>query len=310
MSAASRSLLRAGLALSILYWSASFLAGWWLPTLLLDAPLPDRPSGEVEASLAALAGESGHWTVHSVPSGVGVTLRVHWLHRPNAKGAAILLHGFGDDALGTAPRLRDLPGLDVLCFTFRGRDLVPETPSTLGGHERGDVAAVVRFVEGAGWPRSRQLLVGSSQGAGVAILALADLEQQGAPLAGALLESPFMDLQDAARNHLRGTLGSLEVLARPAEWIGLWRSGRIAGFDPAAVSPVRASRGLRTPLALLAGDADPITPLAGVQAIAWNHPDLTIVPGAGHLEAGSKVPGGWRAWADRRLRSWGLASKP
>lgn len=307
MSAASRGLLRAVLTLSILYGTSSLLAGWWLPHLLLNAPLPQRACGEVGASLAALAGESGHLTVHPVPSGMGVILRVHWLHRPNATGAAILLHGFGDDALGTAPRLRDLPGLDVLCFTFRGRDLMPETASTLGGHERGDVAAVVRFLEGAaGWPRSRQVLVGCSQGAGVAILALADLEQHGAPLAGALLESPFMDLHDAARNHLRGTLGGFEVLARPAEWIGLWRAGRIAGFDPGTVSSVRASQGLRTPLALLAGDADRITPLPGVQAIAWNHPDLIIVPGADHLEAGNRVPGGWKAWADLRLRSWGL----
>lgn len=310
MSAASRSLIRAGLALSIFYCSSALLAGWWLPGLLLNAPLPLRAPGEVEASLAALAGESGHWTVHAVPSGMGITLRVHWLHRPNARGVAILLHGFGDDALGTAPRLRDLPGLDVLCFTFRGRDLAPETPSTLGGHERGDVVAVVRFLEGAGWPRNRQVLAGCSQGAGVAILALADLEAQGAPLAGALLESPFMDLHDAARNHLRGTLGGFEVLARPAEWIGLWRAGRIAGFDPVAVSPLRASRRLHTPLALLAGEADSITPLPGIRAIAREHPDLTIVPGAGHLEAGGRVPGGWRAWADLRLRSWGLESAP
>jgi len=60
----------------------------------------------------------------------------------------------------------------------------------------------------------------------------------------------------------------------------------------------------------LAGDGDPVTPLPGVQAIARNHPDLTIVPGAGHLEAGSRVPGGWKAWADLRLRSWGLAPEP
>jgi pimeloyl-ACP methyl ester carboxylesterase len=115
-----------------------------------------------------------------------------------------------------------------------------------------------------------------------------------------------MDLRDAARNHLRGTLGRVEILARPAEWIGLWRAGRLAGFDPDAVSPLRSSRGLRTPVALLAGDADQTTPLAGVRAIARNLPDLTVVPGADHLEAGAKLPGGWRAWADQRLRGWGL----
>ncbi|MFN7957211.1 MAG: alpha/beta fold hydrolase [Holophagaceae bacterium] len=306
MSTAGRSLLRAGLALSILYGTATLLAGWWFPGLLLNAPLPRRASGETGARLAALAGTDGRWTLHPVRGSADTTLQVHWLHRPRAEGVAVLLHGFGDDALGTAPRLRDLPDLEAVCFTFRGRDLVPGTPSTLGGHERSDVAAVVQFLEAKGWPRSRQVLVGVSQGAGVALLALADLERQGAPLAGALLESPFMDLRDAARHHLRGTLGPFEILARPAERIGLWRAGRMAGFDPDAVSPLRASRGLRTPVALLAGAADPITPLPGVQAIATNLPDLTVVPGADHLEAGSRLPGGWRAWADPRLRNWGL----
>jgi len=306
MSPVNRSLLRAGLALLMLYLAVSVFAGWCLPGLLLHAPLPSRRRGEVETRLAALSTVREHWTVHPVSAGTA-RLRVHWLHRPGAKGAAILLHGFGDDALGAAPRLQDLPGLDVLCFTFRGRDADPSLPTTLGGHEREDVVAVVHFLEGAGWPRPRQVLVGSSQGAGVALLALADLEPEGGPLAGALLESPFMDLRDAARQYLRGTLGPIEVLARPAERVGIWRAGRIARFDPEGVSPLRASRGLRTPVALLAGEADRVTPLAGVQAIARNLPDLTVVPGAAHLEAGSRLSGGWKGWADPRLRRWGLS---
>ena len=35
-------------------------------------------------------------------------------------------------------------------------------------------------------------------------------------------------------------------------------------------------------------------------------PDLTIVPHAGHCEAGSRIPGGWRHWAETRMRMWGL----
>ncbi|GLH73873.1 hypothetical protein GETHLI_23750 [Geothrix limicola] len=305
MSPVNRSLLRAGLVLLMLYLAASLFAGWCLPGLLLHAPQPRRVPGEVETRLAALSAVGERWTLHAVPSGAA-RLQVHWLHRSEGRGAAILLHGFGDDALGSAPRLQDLPGLDVLCFTFRGRDLDPSVPTTLGGHEREDVAAVVHFLESAGWPRQHQVLVGSSQGAGVALLALADLEREGGPLAGALLESPFRDLRDAARHHLRGTLGPFEVLARPAERFGIWRAGRIARFDPDTVSPLRASRGLQTPVALLAGDADQVTPLPGVQAIARNLPDLTVVPGAQHLEVGARLSGGWRAWADPRLRSWGL----
>lgn len=307
MSSARRSLLRAGLALLATYLTLSVIAGWWMPAMLMHPSAPLRTPEVIEASLAALTPPGGSWTTHGVEGGGGVPLQLHWLHRPGARGVAILLHGYGDDALGTAPRLLDLPGLDAVCFTFRGRDLNPDLPVTLGGLERRDVVEAVRFLERSGWPRHRQVLVGASQGAGVALLALADLEQEGPVLAGALLESPFRDLREATRNHLRGTLGGLEPLARPAEWLGLWRAGRLAGFDPAAVSPVAAAARVRTPVALLAGSGDRITPLDGVKAVAGHHPDLTVVAGAGHLEAGAAVPGGWRAWADLHLQAWGLA---
>jgi hypothetical protein len=80
----------------------------------------------------------------------------------------------------------------------------------------------------------------------------------------------------------------------------------MAHFAPMEVSPLAASRGLRTPIALLAGDNDVVTPLAGVKAIANFHPDLTIVHGAGHMEAGAMVLGGWRTWAGNRLGRWGF----
>jgi pimeloyl-ACP methyl ester carboxylesterase len=219
---------------------------------------------------------------------------------------AVILHGFGDDAFGSAPRLLDLPDLDAVVFTFRGRDMDPTIPVALGAWERKDVDAVVGYLVGHGIHRDRILLVGASQGAGVALLALEDLERTGSALGGALLESPFLDLRDATRNHLRGTLGRAEILARPAESVALWRAGRVARFDPDSVSPLRASRDLRTPMAFITGDADVVTPLAGVEAIAHRHPDLTVVTGAGHLEAGERFPGGWKAWAEPRLIRWGF----
>jgi pimeloyl-ACP methyl ester carboxylesterase len=149
-------------------------------------------------------------------------------------------------------------------------------------------------------------LVASSQGAGVALLALADLEKNGGPLAGALLDCPYQDLAAAARDHIKGTLGRWELLARPAEWVALRRAGRTAHFDPTRVSPEHASHGLRTPVALITGDADDITPLEGVRAIARNCPDLVIVHGAGHCEAGGRMIGGWRNWAQERMARWGL----
>lgn len=302
-----RRLLSALFALAIFYAAASMAAGFLLPSLLLHPPSPARTLADRDAVLARLAGKDGRWTEHALQGGGGVPLDLFWLHRPGSKGVAITLHGFGDDAWGTAGRLADLPDLDGAVFTFRGRDLHPDEPCTLGAHEQWDVVSAVRFLEANGVRRNKIVLVAASQGAGVALLALRDLEQEGGPLGGALLESPFMDLRDAARNDLRGTLGRFEPLARPAERLALWRAGCVAGFDPDAVSPLEASRGLRTPMALLAGDADAITPLPGIQAIAAaSGAPLAVAPGAGHLEAGRRITGGWRAWADPKLRAWGF----
>jgi len=283
-------------------------AGWAiLPPLLLAAPLPARTEAQRAALRARLLPPGCAWTQEQVVGGEGVPLQVWRLRRPGARGVAILLHGFGDDAWGAAPRLQDLPALDAVVFTFRNRDLEPRTPSTLGGWEGEDVVAVVAHLAAQGVPRDRILLVGASQGAGVALLALGKLERNGgAPLAGALLEAPYASLEAAARDHLRGALGRAEWLLRPGERLALARAGRLASFEPASVSPLEAARLVRTRIALLSGDTDDVTPIAGVRAIALSHPDLTIVRGAGHLEAGARVQGGWRSWAWPRLAAWGL----
>lgn len=300
-----RRLLISLVAAALLWLAGTLVAALMLPRLLLGAALPRRTEAQREALRAELRGE-GHWTCHRVPGGQGAPLEIWWLHRPGSRGAAVLLHGFGDDGWGPAPLARSLPGWDILLFTFRGRDREPAWPATLGGHERWDAVSAVRLAEAGGWPRDRVLFVASSQGAGVALLALQALEAEGRPLGGALLESPYRDLRDAARNHVRGFLGGGEWLSRPAVALALRRAGRLAAFDPEEVSPLRAARGLRTPVALLAGDGDQVTPLAGVRDLARALPDLTVVPGAGHGEAAARMPGGWAAWAESRLDRWGL----
>jgi pimeloyl-ACP methyl ester carboxylesterase len=142
-------------------------------------------------------------------------------------------------------------------------------------------------------------------GAGVALLALEDLEREGKMPGGALLECPFENLERAARDHIRGTLGHLEVLAFLAESLAFKEAGRLARFDPSLVSPVRSATRVKCRVALITGDADRETPLDGVQRIALPHPDLTIVQGAGHCEASNMFPGGWEAWARVRLSHWG-----
>lgn len=298
------SLLLAALVFGVL---ASCVAGWLLTGQLVRAPLPNRTEGQRLEVRTRLQGPGERWSRHLLGGAQGAELEVWWMHRSRARGVALLLHGFGDDAWGMAPMALSLPAWDVAVFTFRGRDRHPEIPSTLGAHERGDVAAVVRFLEGSGVPRARMILVAASQGAGTALLALADLEPTGR-LGGALLEAPFRDLREAARNHLRGALGPWEPCSRLAQRVALARAGHLAGFDPDEVSPLNAASRIHTPVALLTGDADAVTPLAGVRAIARFQPDLTVVPGAGHCEAAGRVPGGWQAWAETRLARWNLTA--
>jgi hypothetical protein len=293
----------------VLWCAFTAAAVFALPSLLLRAPLPERSDAGRAEVRAKLAGPGERWTVHAVRGAQGHPLEVWWLHRAAPHGVAIILHGFGDDAWGSAPVANDLPELDAVVFTFRGRDRHPEVPSTLGAWERADVASVVRFLQTQSVARSRMLFSALSQGAGVALLAMADLEPHGGTFGGALLESPYQDLADAARNHLRGTLGDWEWLARPAEWLAMQRAGKLARFDPARVSPLMAAGRVHTRMALLAGDADTITPLPGVRGIAATHPDLTVVHGATHMFAGAMYPGGYRAWALQHLRTWGFASR-
>ena len=277
---------------------------WLLPPMLLAAPLPPRSEEQRETVRRQLLTPGAQWTCTALSGGEGRELEVWRLHRPNSRGVVVFLHGFGDDAWGTLGRAAEVPDWDAVGFTFRGRDRHPEIPCTLGAWERADAVAVVESLVASGTPRSRIILAGWSQGAGVALLALSDLEKEGGPLGGALLECPYEDIHEAAKNHLKLALGPVEILARPAEWVALRRAGRLAGFDPATVSPVRAAEGLRTPIALVTGDADPETPVAGVARILRHNPDLTIVPGAGHCQASGKLPGGWRVWAGARLAKW------
>ncbi|MBX7223882.1 MAG: lysophospholipase [Blastocatellia bacterium] len=298
-------LTRIGLGLFLAYAVLTAEAAYLLPDLLLKSWLPRRSAAEIERFHEKLIENGSYWTTHPILGGEHVPITLHWLHRPRSKGVAIHLHGFGDDAWGgSSPRVKELSDWDALVFTFRGRDQHPEVACTLGAWERFDVVAAVAFLEAQHIPRTQMVLVGNSMGAGVSLLALRELEKNGGPLAGALLESPFRDLHQAADDHIRYFLGPVTFLAVPAIRIGLYWCGKKANFNPAEVSPCQAAQGLKTPVAMVTGDADDITPVESVREIGKSVPDLTIIPGACHMCAGGWLPGGWGAWAHDRLDKW------
>jgi pimeloyl-ACP methyl ester carboxylesterase len=286
---------------------ASVAVGLWvLPGMLLNAPAPRRTEGFRAEAKEQIQKSGGSFTRVQLQGGEERPLELWHLRRTAPKGAVIYLHGFGDDVWGTLGRARSLPEWDAVGFTFRGRDRDPSIPCTLGAWERKDVLAAFHYLERAGFSANRILIAGWSMGAGVALLALEDLEREGKMPGGALLECPFENLERAARDHIRGTMGQLELLACLAEPLAIREAGRLARFDPSLVSPVRSAAQVKTRVALITGDADRETPLDGVQRIALAHSDLTIVRGAGHCEASNLLPGGWETWARLRLREWGF----
>ena len=299
--------LRVALVLLLVWLVASLGVGLWLlPGMLLNPPVPQRTEGDRARILRDLMGPGDQLDRPQVAVGEGRRLDLVHLRRPHPRGAVIYLHGFGDDLWGTLGRARALPDWDAVGFTFRGRDRDASVPCTLGGWERADVVAAFHYLEGQGFPPDHILLAGWSMGAGIGLLAMEDLEGQGKRVGGALLECPFEDLARAAQDHIRGVLGPMEPIARLAERVAIWQAGRQAHFDPNQVSPVRAAARLKGPIALVTGDADRETPVEGVRHIARTHPDLTIVPGAGHCEASNQLPGGWEGWARQRLGAWGF----
>jgi predicted alpha/beta-fold hydrolase len=303
----SRSWIRLLLVITIVWVVASAVVGWWvLPNLLLHPSVPVRTETFRAQVQADLQGPKDALIRTQIQGGEGQALELWHLKRSAPKGAVIYLHGFGDDVWGTLGRARALPEWDAVGFTFRGRERDASTPCTLGAWERKDVVAAFHYLEAVGFSSDRILIAGWSMGVGVALLACEDLEKEGKRTGGALLECPFEDLEHAARDHIRGTLGPLEVTARLAEWVAIRAAGHLAQFDPAQVSPLRSSEWIVGRVALISGDVDRETPIEGVKKIARFHPDLTVISGAGHCEASNRFPAGWEAWARVRLAAWGF----
>jgi uncharacterized protein len=112
--------------------------------------------------------------------------------------AVVVLHGFSGHRL---PELAAfVPWLQerhhVLQFDFRGHGESDPGPITLGWHERRDVAAAVRFLEGRGL--GPIALFGVSMGASTAIVSAPDL-----PVAAVIADAPFAEIHHPVANRMR-----------------------------------------------------------------------------------------------------------
>lgn len=176
--------------------------------------------------------------------------------------AVLYLPGNAGNRLGRVEVAQTIAdrGFTVLLVDYRGYAGNPGSPSEDGLIL--DARAAASFLRDLGFPADRTIYVGESIGTGVAT-ALATTD----PPAGLLLRSPFTSLTDVARHNFH----------LPVGWVLRDR------FDTAA----RITR-VRSPVSVLAGEADDLVPASQSREVAARASDLhelLIVPGAGHNDA-------------------------
>jgi len=203
--------------------------------------------------------------------------------------AVVVLHGFGGHRL---PELAAfVPWLQerhhVLQFDFRGHGESGSGRTTLGEHERRDVAAAVRFLESRGL--GPVALFGVSMGAAIAITSAPDL-----PVAAVVADAAFAELYHPVENRLRDAGYPLAGLGARA--IVLGAALRIRTRLP---DPIRAvGRIAPRPLLLIAPQGDALISWHQSEkllAAAGEPKELYVVPGAAHAEAYAVDPEAYRS---------------
>ena len=190
----------------------------------------------------------------------GVRIHAFYLPHPEASRAILFLHGNAGNASHRIPNavLLQQLGANVLLLDYRGYGRSEGSPSEAGlvADAR---AGLAHLVNERGVPAGRVVLFGRSLGGAVAVQLARDRD-----LAGAILESTFSSLSDAAAAHM----------GRPAGYLVRGR------FDSrAAMAEVRA------PLLFFHGDRDSIVPYVLGQQLFEAAPEpksFETLQGAGH----------------------------
>lgn len=247
--------------------------------------LPEYAGAPATPGDLGLAYEDVRFTTHD-----GVTLS-GWLVPAGreTRTAVIVLHGFSGHRL---PELAAfVPWLQerhhVLQFDFRGHGESDPGPITLGWHERRDVAAAVRFLEGRGL--GPIALFGISMGASTAIVAAPDL-----PVAAVVADAPFAELHHPIANRMRDVGYPLAEVGARVIVAGAVLRTRSRMRNPLAVVARIAPR----PLLIISPAEDRLIDRGQSDRLferAGEPKELYRVAGAAHAEAYAVDPEAYRS---------------
>jgi len=270
--------------------SAALAAAYWGAGLLLHPPT---------MSPMTIFPEAFGLTYEKVSfrSSDGLTLAGWFLPSPSGRDKTLLIcHGWGDNKgefLEQTVFLNRVEGFNLLYFDFRGCGESEGDQVTMGKMELLDFAAALDYLK-TYRPRCAECLgvFGFSMGAAVAAMSLADRPE----IKAAVLESPFADFHQVGR---RWAWARFRVPYFPMIMLVMrlakFRSGHddLDAYSPAAFLPAA-----RTPLLMIAGERDVLTPPKDVRrlyAAAHGPKDFWLVPGASHSKCRLAAPADYDA---------------
>ena len=219
----------------------------------------------------------------------GLTLTGWWTDCGDGNLVIVCCHGYLMNRCELMPfivTLADL-GASWLFFDFRCHGKSGGRLCTMGRDEATDVAAAVRFVR-ARRPGAKIVLFGSSMGGSASAIAVGD---DPGLADGLVLDGAYSSMDEAGRgwwDFLGGKVAA--VLLRPTLWIGRL----FVGFNPAKVVIADyLMKAQHKPVLFLAGDDDPVVPIASLERNVVASGSLTWVEkfeGSGHGEARFREP--------------------
>jgi pimeloyl-ACP methyl ester carboxylesterase len=247
--------------------------------------LPEFPGAPTSPADLGMAYEDVRFTTDD-----GVALSAWFIPAPReTTTAVIVLHGFSGNRLpelaAFVPWLHELH--HVLQFDFRGHGESEPHATTLGAHERQDVAAAVRFLEARGL--GPIALFGISMGAATAIVAGAEL-----PVAAVVADAPFAQLHHPVANRMREVGYPLADIGARVIVAGAALRTRTRLRDPIDVVANISPR----PLLIISPGDDRLIHAEQSERLyrrAREPKEIFRVAGAGHGEAYAVDPDGYRS---------------
>jgi len=233
---------------------------------------------------------------------------IHGWYAPGRAGggAVLLLHGVGANRtsmLGRARFLHDA-GFTVLAPDFQAHGESPGEHTTFGALESRDAAAALAFLR-AKRPHERTGVIGVSMGGAAALLGAGPLDAN-----AFVLESVYPTIRQATSDRLGTWFGPFGGLGRTLAPAVIHLVGRNIGVTEAELQPIDNISRLHAPLLLLAGTADPYTPIAEAESLYAHAPSpksYWAVPGAGHEDLHAFDPGEYErrvgTFLERELRT-------